>query len=159
MAAHKGNEYAKGCETSGRPRTIVSPDDLWELFVEYKESIFNSPYVKKEVTQRANGAELKQIYIDKPLTWDGFELFIDIHSLRDYKKKYKEFSHIITRIDKEIYNNKFSGAASGLFNSNIIARDLGLKDRSENDIKVTHELTPEERAQRIEQLKQKLNAK
>jgi hypothetical protein len=40
----------------------------------------------------------------------------------------KDFSNVITRIRETIFNQKFEGAASGFFNANIIARDLGLKD-------------------------------
>jgi hypothetical protein len=59
---------------------------------------------------------------------------LDIESLRDYKTNpnYKDFSQVITRIGKVIYTNKFEGASAGVFNHNIIARDLGLKDQTEN---------------------------
>ena len=43
----------------------------------------------------------------------------------------KDFSSVITRIEQTIYAQKFEGAAVGSFNANIIARDLGLKDKSE----------------------------
>jgi hypothetical protein len=61
------------------------------------------------------------------------ELFVDIHSLRDYKKNpdYKGFSQVITKIEKVIYNQKFTGAAAGFLNPNIIARDLGLAEKKE----------------------------
>jgi hypothetical protein len=70
----------------------------------------------------------------RAFTWDGLELYLDIYSLRDYKTKpeYKDFSQVITRIEKIIFNQKFTGAASGFLNPNIIARDLGLTDKVES---------------------------
>ena len=53
---------------------------------------------------------------------------------------YKDFSQVITRIGKIIYDQKFSGAASGFFNANIIARDLGLADKKEIDADVKQEI-------------------
>ena len=40
---------------------------------------------------------------------------------------------IIHKIEEIIYNQKFEGAAVGIFNSNIIARDLGLSDKKDID--------------------------
>jgi DNA-packaging protein gp3 len=43
----------------------------------------------------------------------------------------QDFSSIITRIRETIYNQKFTGAAAGFLNPNIIARDFGLTDKKE----------------------------
>lgn len=43
----------------------------------------------------------------------------------------KDFSAVINKIEEIIYQQKFEGAAVGLFNSNIIARDLGLRDKQD----------------------------
>lgn len=55
----------------------------------------------------------------------------------DFKSSLKEgdedFSEVITRIEEIIYTQKFDGAAVGLYNGNIIARDLGLTDKKELD--------------------------
>ena len=79
-------------------------------------------------------------------TWDGLELYLDIASLRDYKTNpdYKDFSQVITRIEKIIYNQKFTGAAAGFLNSNIIARDLGLSDKKETKLSVEQPLFGDE---------------
>ena len=44
---------------------------------------------------------------------------------------------VIERIEQTVYSQKFEGAAAGLLNANIIARDLGLADRREDKIDVT----------------------
>jgi hypothetical protein len=50
---------------------------------------------------------------------------------------------VITRIDKYIYNQKFEGAAAGFLNPNIIARDLGLADKTDNNNTHKFENLPE----------------
>lgn len=61
--------------------------------------------------------------------------------------KAKDFSSVITRVAEIVYNQKFSGAA-GFFKANIISRDLGLAERSDNrndtklEIEVSYDDTP-----------------
>ena len=44
----------------------------------------------------------------------------------------KDFIEVLTRIDDLFYSFKFEGAAAGILNANIIARDLGLKDAKDH---------------------------
>ena len=48
-----------------------------------------------------------------------------------------DFIQVITRIEKTIREQKFTGAAATLLNPNIIARDLGLKDEQTVDQNLT----------------------
>lgn len=48
----------------------------------------------------------------------------------EYKQR-QGFGEITARIDDVIRSQKFAGAAADLLNANIIARDLGLADKSE----------------------------
>jgi hypothetical protein len=59
----------------------------------------------------------------------------------------RDFSKVITRIRETIYEQKFTGAASGFLNPNIIARDLGLADKVHQDgaqVNYNTNVTPEE---------------
>jgi hypothetical protein len=51
----------------------------------------------------------------------------------------KDFSKVLTHVREVIYNQKFTGAAAGFLNPNIIARDLGLVDKA----KVEHDIPPD----------------
>ena len=81
----------------------------------------------------------------------------------DYKANtnnaYTEFSYIIHTIDMEIKDDKMSGAIAGIYQHNIIARDLGLIDKSESNVKVKvdqyEELTDEQLKAEIERLSKK----
>ena len=66
----------------------------------------------------------------------------------------KGYLEVTTRIRQIVYNQKFEGAASGFLNPNIIARDLGMVDKQELEVKGM--LTEEEREKRIKALEGKM---
>ena len=66
-------------------------------------------------------------------------LDIDATTWRDYREK-QDFSTIVARVDEIIRTQKFQGAAADLLNPNIIARDLGLSEKSVVDQTTTHEM-------------------
>ena len=73
----------------------------------------------------------------RPFTLSGLQLYIGCndHYFSQFKKNLDEdeedFTSVITRIEKTIYTQKFEGAVVGAFNANIIARDLGLSDKTD----------------------------
>ena len=78
------------------------------------------------------------------------------HLLRgDYESNkgssYTEFSTIIRAIKQEIYADKYAGASVGIYQHNIIARDIGLVDKKESKVKIEglDKLTDEELDQKI----------
>lgn len=133
MAAPKGNRFWEMRSKHGRDKMFADPNVLWESACEYFAYCEDTPLLEHDFVGK------DAIEVDKnkmrAFTWEGLELFLDIHSLRDYKTNpdYKDFSQVITRIEKVIYTQKFTGAAAGLLNPNIIARDLGLKDKTDNE--------------------------
>lgn len=140
MAAPKGNQFWKLRSKHGRDKLFESPDLLWESACEYFEWCDENPFI--QIDFKGKDADKVEITRMRPYTWDGLETFLEIESLRDYKtnEDYKDFSQVITRIGKIIYDQKFSGAASGFFNASIIARDLGLADKKEIDADVKQEI-------------------
>lgn len=122
-------------------KNIKTPDYLYQLFEEYKSSVKENPYLK-HVFVGKDGFSTNQ-KLEKPLTWVGFDVFLFkgkiVNKLADYKAnkddRYSEYANIIRIIGWEIYDDKYSGAAAGVYQNNIIARDLGLKDAK--DIEVT----------------------
>ena len=124
-------------------KNIKPPEKLYEYFEQYKTDCKKSPKKENFYSSRAD----KQVSVDReiPLTWDGFEIWLRKHNiitqLDHYKSnldnRYPEYIYIIRAIDKEIYEDKFSGAAAGIFQHNIIARDLGLVEKKNIEGKVT----------------------
>src|SRR5690606_30648017 len=81
--------------------------------------------------------------IHKPYTRAGFIHFVGASPnwLKEFKKHCGEdFLAVIDEIENFIDNQQWEGAAVGVFNANIIARTLGLKDKSDitsNDNEIT----------------------
>jgi hypothetical protein len=121
----------------GRVKYIETPEKLSELFNEYKQWVKDNPILIEDyVGQQAIRVDKKKAI---PATFDGFEVWLyeqDIISdLGDYASnkdgRYSEYATIIKQIQRYCYVNNFNGAASGIFQQNIIARKLGLADSSE----------------------------
>lgn len=68
----------------------------------------------------------------RAMTIDGLCLFLDIdpQTWANYKAK-EDFFGIVSKVERVIRDQKFTGAAADLLNPNIIARDLGLRDGQE----------------------------
>lgn len=135
MAAPKGNQYWRFAENIGRPKDY-QPDILWLKAQEYFDWCIETPWHKNEAIKGGdNAGMIIQIPTAKPFTLKGFCLFasIDFKTFENYSAN-KDFVHITTRIREICFTQKFEGAAVGAFNANLIARDLGLSDKSELNV-------------------------
>jgi len=134
MGAPKANQFWKLREKSGRDKIFETPEQLWEQSVEYFEWCDENPLI--EIDYKGKDNEMVDYPRMRAYTWEGLELYLGISSLRHYKTNpnYKDFLQVITRIEKIIYTQKFEGAAAGMLNPNIIARDLGISDKQEQTI-------------------------
>ena len=144
MAAPKGNQFWKLRSKHGRDKLFESPELLWESACEYFEWCDENPFI--QIDFKGKDADKVEIPRMRPYTWGGLEVYLEIESLRNYKTQegYEDFLQVITRIEKIIYDQKFSGAASGFFNANIISRDLGLADKKEIEAKIEQPLFPDD---------------
>ena len=132
MAAPKGNQFWLLRSKHGRDKIFSSPDVLWDAACEYFQWCEDNPLI--ELDFRGKDAVPVELPKMRAFIWSGLELFLGVGSLREYKTnpEYNDFSHVITRIEQVMYNQKFTGAAAGMLNPNIIARDLGLKEQTDN---------------------------
>ena len=116
-----------------------TPEGLWDEFHEYAKWLEANPLMEAVVIQRGikiNTTEGEQLVYQtampkmRPMTLTGFCIYADI-DLTTYEayRKQNDYVRVTTRIDIIIRTQKFEGAASGFFNANIIARDLGLVDK------------------------------
>jgi len=147
-----GNQFWKQRSKHGRDKIFKTPQDLWDAACEYFESIDNNPYHKAEaktvnIGDYQSQVEIVSLPVMKPYTIQGLCRFLDTNTgfFNEFEqaekakktKEAKDFSVILTRIREIIYEQKFSGAASGFFNGNLITRDLGIADKKEIEKKVT----------------------
>jgi len=139
MAAKKGNNYWQFRNKHGN-NFKYTPDLLWEEAVKYFEWISKSVWNKKEAIKSGDLAgTLIDVPTQTPMSIQSFCLFADIsdETFANYvsnKKNYKAFFGITTRIKGIIESNQFEGAVVGAYNPNIIARKLGLTDKTETKL-------------------------
>ena len=138
MAAPRGNKFWMNRAKHGRDLLFASPTLLWEAACEYFDWCVSNPIVDP----RSFGGKQK---IQRPFTMQGLCLFLNCNTAyfrtfkAQLKKEHKDFNTIIQDIEDTVYQQKFENAAIGVYNQNIIARDLGLADKQ--DLK--HEGIPE----------------
>jgi hypothetical protein len=150
MAAPIGNQFWKLRSKHGRDKLFATPELLWDAACEYFEWCEANPLYKSEAkTVNIGDFKSKVEIVELPLLraftihglcryWDCNTVYLNQFeaSLADKTDDLsKDFSKVVTRVRDILYEQKFSGAASGLLNPNIIARDLGLADKKELDHK------------------------
>lgn len=135
VAAPKGNNYWEFRNKHGRGFKYT-PEDLWSEAVKYFEWISSKVWNKKEAIKSGiEAGRLIDIPTQTPMSIQSFCLFADIdeNTFARYEKGdgYQEFWEITTRIKGIIESNQFEGATVGAYNPNIIARKLGLADKTD----------------------------
>lgn len=133
----------------GRPRKCVDPDKLWEVACDYFAWCTDNPLYRSEVIKSGDMAgEIINVAIPRPFIWQGLENHLRINGLMakldDYRankdNNYESFSDILACIASIIQEQKYSGALVGTYNPNLIARDLGMSEKSEQTVKVEQPL-------------------
>lgn len=151
MSAPKGNQFWKLRSKHGRDAVFTDPEKLREAAGEYFQWCVDNP-LKEEVIQKVKVSrdqeEIKNVTLNKMRVFQlrGLCIYLDVNTgyFNDFERNLKtnkklsvkevqDFSLVITHIREVIANQKFEGAASGFFQQNIIARDLGLSDKKELD--------------------------
>lgn len=134
-AAPKGNRFWEARTKHGRDKLFASSDALWEACCEYFQWVEDNPLWENKVAQFQGGVVDMPVAKMRAMTVQGLCLFLDIDRTTwyEWRKQENDFSNIVTRAEEVIYSQKFAGAAADLLNANIIARDLGLADKSSMD--------------------------
>jgi hypothetical protein len=149
MAAPKGNNYWEFRSKDGTEPKYTT-ETLWAKAVEYfqwvKENpLWESVLVAKGIVINKGKKNEKTIYSTalpkmRAMTQKAFQIFADIsHTTWDNYCAKDDYVAITTRIGDIIYSQKFEGAAATLLNPNLIARELGLKEYTDNTNKQTIE--------------------
>lgn len=136
MAAPKGNQFWKARTKHGRDKIFKSAGLLWEACCEYFEWVEANPLWEVKVTQYQGEVIEMPVAKMRAMTKGAMCLFLDIDQTtwnrwRDGNDD--DFCRVTRVVEEVIYAQKFAGAAAELFNANIIARDLGLKDANSHE--------------------------
>ena len=124
-AAPRGNKFWKDRAKSGRNKMFSSPDDLWDSAVNYFEWIEDNPLLKEKLFSYQRKVITGTVKKMRPMSINGLcqHLGISRRTWGLYKSR-EDFMPVTMRVEMIIWVQQFSGAASGLFNANIIARKL-----------------------------------
>ena len=133
----KGNRLWEVRSSAGPKPKFEKPELLWDACVEYFEWVEENSLEEEKgfafqgVVTRAKFSKMRA------MTIGGLCVFLDIDETtwRDWRENRSDLSTIITRVEAIIFEQKFTGAAAGLLDSNIIARETGLSDKKELDHK------------------------
>ncbi len=116
----------------GRKPIFADPVDLWNACVEYFEWVDANPLTEAQAFAYQGKVKQEAIPKMRAMTIGGLCIFLDIDRTTWLSYQHKEgFSQVFVRVDEIIRDQKFAGAAAGLLNPVIIARDLGMVDKSE----------------------------
>ena len=150
MVAPKQNNYWQCRNKHGKDQKYT-PDSLWKEAEKYFAWVDEHPLWEMKLFAFQGVVTEHQVPKMRAMTITAFELFADIcpNTWKNYKNN-EDYVQVITRIEKHIRSQKFEGASADLLNPNIIARDLGLKERTDvttDNEKITEStLTDKERA-------------
>jgi hypothetical protein len=135
----------------GRERIFAEPEDMLQAAEEYFHFVDTTPFENWEWKNTATGLRKVAVPVRRPYSVGGMMLYFGTTYtyLLEFKKarmaeannpnkseeeraKAVHFTSIIQWIESCVREQKFDGAAVGHFNANIISRDLGLIDKTEN---------------------------
>lgn len=132
MAAPVGNQFWKARSSHGRKPIFATPEILWDACVEYFEWVEANPLWEDNLVTYQGATKHEPTAKMRAMTIGGLCIFLDIsqQAWSEYRQR-EGYGEVVTRVEDVIRAQKFQGAAADLLNANIIARDLGLADRSE----------------------------
>ena len=135
MAAPVGNKFWMMRSSHGREPIFANPDVLWNAACEYFEWVQENPLLEEKIFHASGVVTKDKVTKMRAMTIQALCFFLDIsdEAWSDYCNR-KDFIGITARIKKVIYSQKLEGAAADLLNPNIIARELGLADKSHTEI-------------------------
>lgn len=132
LPSHVGNQYWLLNLGGDDTRIFDTPEIMAEKAQAYFDWVEANPIVEKRVAQYLG--EQVDLKVDKmrPMSVKGMCQYIGmtVTSWQRYRKK-EGYQDMAEAIEGVIYTQKFEGAAAGLFNAMIVARDLGLREHTD----------------------------
>jgi len=129
----QGNEFWKMRSRHGNTPEYDSPEKLKEACEDYFEWVSKAPLYEDKVGFYEGEAVHTAVSKMHAMTIGGLCIFIDVtfKTWTEWRKNRPDLCNVIEWAESVIKQQKFAGAAAGLLNANIIARDLGLTDKTD----------------------------
>jgi hypothetical protein len=136
MPVSVGNRFWRARSSKGdRPQFLLA-DDLWRACLEYFEWVDQNPLFEDKVVTFQGTTTHEPVAKMRAMSLAGLRVFVDIDrkSWQDFKTR-EDFASVVSRVEDVIFAQKFEGAAVDVLNASLIARELGLADKQEVEIK------------------------
>ena len=133
MAAPKGNKYWIKRRQSGRKPAFDDANKLWRACISYFEWVEATPIKQEEIIKYRDSYDRIEFNKMRAMSKRGLCIFLGINrqTWESYKGRGEDFLGIITRVEDIIWEQKFTGAAAGVLNGSIIARELQLGEHED----------------------------
>jgi len=130
---HANNKWWLERSTHGRKPLFKNPEDLEDACNQYFEWADKHPLWENKVAQYQGTVIDMPVAKMRAMTISGMCLYIGMSTdtWKNYKKR-DGFLEVTQTAEQVIYDQKFAGASADLLNANIIARDLGLANKTDH---------------------------
>lgn len=126
-----GNSFWRARSSAGPKPKFAEPEELWAACAEYFEWVESNPLLEGFQYQgKVSSDGLPKM---RAMTIKGLCVFLDIalSTWDEWRKSRPDLSEVITRVEQIIDTQKIEGAAAGMLNPTIVARVMGLPERTE----------------------------
>ena len=128
----------------GSPRNLDSPEEMLQLFEDYKNSLIKDAENWPKVQYVGKEGQRVEDYPKLPLTYSGLKVFAwkkGIGDIRAYfqndNESYGNYSYICSCIKEEIRQDQITGGLLGVYNPSITQRLNGLTDKTQTTVNVS----------------------
>lgn len=127
----------------GIAKYIESPEQMWELFLNYEKEVKSNPFLKHVFVGKDGESQYEER--ERCLTMEGFYEFVadsedckiscpDLsHYFENKDDRYSNFVRICSRIKRRIRKDQIEGGMSGIYNPSITQRLNGLSEITRNE--------------------------
>lgn len=116
--------------TPGTP-IFATPDELWDAACEYFDWCVDTP-IEYELEIGKNTGQFVKLKKPRPFNMRGFHGLAEI-SPKMWKRLQEdpEFEEVLYRIENVIYTQIYDGGMTGIYDSGMSSKSLGLTDKRE----------------------------
>ena len=134
MQFQSGNKFWLARSSHGRNPIFKDAEQLRDACFEYFQWVEDNPLLEEKIFHASGVITKDTITKMRAMTIKALCLFLSIsHDTWQRYRDNPDFCVIVKEIEDVIYSQKFEGAAADMLNSNIIARELGLSDKVQNE--------------------------
>ena len=129
----------------GRKKVFPTPESLWVVACDYFQETEEEFWSHKEFIKGGEkaGELTNEKKLPVPFLWEGLDFYLNMrgyigrldHYRVNSEQKYNEYRGVIQMIKNVIFKRNASGASAGVFNANIISRQLGLMEQTMSTLK------------------------